>query len=235
MRDVSTMVDNEGGPMCVTCRHFEKQATIIDKGPGIPDKETGEPNTYICDVCGKLFIHQTTYKRHIRSHEIATGEITKREKKWKCNKCEKAFGSEGNLREHVQQVHLKKPGEFMCHLCPKSFTRSTRLEGHLNTHYGIKPYTCKSCRTAYFAKSTLIEHQKKCEGGMIVRYKCQLCSDKFGSQKELKNHRSLERANVFCTTPCGRKIRWKGSLKRHTLTCPKCKDIDTANKIISSI
>ncbi|XP_053407625.1 zinc finger protein 14-like [Mercenaria mercenaria] len=218
---------------CVTCKHFEKQALILDKGPGIPDKEADEPNVYICDVCGKQFINQNTYKKHVRSHELATKAKTERERKWKCNDCEKVFGSEGNLREHVRQVHLKKPGEFMCHLCPKSYTRATRLEGHLNSHYGIKPYSCKSCRTPFHGKSTLIEHQKKCEGGVTVRFKCQFCLEYFGSQTELKQHRMQEHANVFCFAPCGKKIRWKSSLKKHTATCGNCKDIGTANCLIS--
>jgi KRAB domain-containing zinc finger protein len=208
---------------------------IIEEGPGIADKATGEPNTYVCDICGKQFIHQTTYKRHVRSHEMAASGKIEREKKWKCNECEKVFGSEGNLKEHVHQVHLKKPGEYMCHLCPKSYTRVTRLEGHLNTHYGIKPYTCKSCSTAFYAKSSLIEHQKKCEGGMIVRHRCQICSERFGSQMELKQHRTLEHANVFCSAPCGRKIKWKSSLKKHKSTCAKCQDIDVANIMISGV
>lgn len=217
---------------CVTCQHFEEQALILEKGPGIPDKGADEPNVFICDVCGKQFIHQNTYKRHLQSHDLPKSTKTVQERKWNCSHCGKMFGSESNLKEHVNQVHLRKPGEFMCHLCPKSYTRAGRLQAHLNTHYGIRPYSCRSCLTAFYGKASLIEHQKKCEGGVTVRFKCQLCQGYFNSQVELKNHRTRQHADVFVVSPCGKRIRWKSSLKKHTATCAKCKDIETAKDMV---
>lgn len=216
---------------CATCQHFEKQAVILENGPGISDDEQDELNIYICDVCGKQFMQRYAYRRHLRSHDTSVACSTEeRERKWKCNDCEKTFGSEGNLKEHISHVHLRQPGEFMCHLCPKTYTRTARLEAHLNCHYGIKPYSCKSCSINFFGKGSLREHQKKCAGGAIVRFKCQVCLVYFGSQTELILHRRDEHANAYCTTPCGKRMRWKSSIKKHIVHCDKCKDIGIANK-----
>ncbi|XP_045509110.1 zinc finger protein 235-like isoform X3 [Colias croceus] len=57
--------------------------------------------SYECPVCGKHFAFYNNRRRHMFIH---TGL-----KPFKCDTCGKAFTTSGELRAHVEHVHLKKP------------------------------------------------------------------------------------------------------------------------------
>ena len=53
---------------------------------------------FVCKVCGKGFGRKKEFKEHMNIH---TGE-----RPYKCEHCEKAYSSSGNLRMHRRTVHL---------------------------------------------------------------------------------------------------------------------------------
>ena len=61
---------------------------------------------------------------HIRIHNG--------DKPYKCDDCDKAFGSSGNLRSH-KKTH--NPGEsYPCPECLKTFTNVRYLQAHIDRH-----------------------------------------------------------------------------------------------------
>ena len=51
-------------------------------------------------------------------------------RKYRCEKCDKAFSQLGNLKKHISCVHegMKK---FRCHICDKSFGQLGSLKAHV--------------------------------------------------------------------------------------------------------
>ena len=59
-----------------------------------------------CEVCGKSFFSKRDIKQHIKSHTMP----------YKCDKCDKIFGSKPALNEHWQLIHdgIKHECRFNC-------------------------------------------------------------------------------------------------------------------------
>jgi uncharacterized C2H2 Zn-finger protein len=66
---------------------------------------------------------------------------------FQCNHvhCDKAFGTKGNLKRHLNAVHLEKK-EFKCDHCDMVFAQKAHLADHVNRiHKNIKSYSCELC------------------------------------------------------------------------------------------
>ena len=76
-----------------------------------------------------------------------------------CNVCGKPFTKEMHLRTHIRVVH-KKQFKFNCTLCEKGFVSKPDMEGHMNTHRGIRPYACHYCASAFSYRKHLTAHMR---------------------------------------------------------------------------
>lgn len=50
--------------------------------------------------------------------------------------------------------------KFTCHICKKNFTRNVSLKGHLDSHSGLRPFSCPECGKAFTRKNDMVRHQK---------------------------------------------------------------------------
>ena len=74
-----------------------------------------------------------------RHHEV--------KKDFKCQICDKAFGTNGELKKHVSTVHEGKR-DFQCQLCDKAFRTNGALKKHVtNVHEGKKDFKCQIWRS----------------------------------------------------------------------------------------
>ena len=89
-----------------------------------------------CKKCKTFF----TSKAQQEEHDLVVHD---KEKKNKCNICEKSFG---HLKSHVKTVHGNNE-RFQCNLCEKSFAVVGTLKRHITTvHEKIKDYVkCNIC------------------------------------------------------------------------------------------
>ena len=98
-------------------------------------------NLLNCKVCGKIFTKHSMIK-HMRMHQNPLA----------CSYpfCETEFGSERELKEHIELYHpLTKPkGEtFQCQDCPKSYLSEKELSDHRLVQKGlIKPQLSRVTR-----------------------------------------------------------------------------------------
>lgn len=77
-----------------------------------------------CKVCGKEFLHLSSFKNHVRIH---TGS-----RPYACTFCDKKFSLSYNCRVH-ERIHTGyRP--FVCKVCNKGFNRSTHLRRHEQCH-----------------------------------------------------------------------------------------------------
>uniref|UniRef100_A0A8C6WQ08 C2H2-type domain-containing protein n=1 Tax=Neogobius melanostomus TaxID=47308 RepID=A0A8C6WQ08_9GOBI len=110
-------------------------------------RHTGErPYELPCDECGEVF-YTPGDCTHVRTH---TGE-----KPYRCQSCDYACSSHGNLRRHQrthaeQRKHKKSTGK-----------RSMNLKRHMLRHTGHKPYECDACSYTTGHWDNYKRHQRK--------------------------------------------------------------------------
>ncbi|KAM7369517.1 hypothetical protein PAMP_010836 [Pampus punctatissimus] len=184
-----------------------------------------EPDSTMCDVCGKVMKNKSSLARHSFIH---TGE-----KPYACHLCELRFNRRDNLQHHLTRLHpngvakLEKQREeqtWLCAVCGKTFSCRSRLKTHEVIHSGVKPYRCDLCPKAYMRTNDLEHHKKIIHvdgGGELQRsgsLLCDHCGKEFRCRSQLAVHfqtHTGERPHL-CDI-CGRKFGRQYQLKRHKI------------------
>jgi hypothetical protein len=145
----------------------------------------------------------------------------------------------------MPKTYVRDQGEFPCPECPYVAKRKYRLDEHLRSHTGDKPFACDSCEFKCASESSLARHQlthaprdtHKCPhcdytSGLKANltahirshtgarpFKCDQCDAAFGHAHHLKEHalkHSGERP--FKCAQCDYATNRKASLASHMLT-----------------
>ncbi|XP_056401161.1 zinc finger protein 770-like isoform X4 [Hyla sarda] len=77
----------------------------------------------------------------------------------RCDFCSKMFPTRSKLERHLMTHTGQRP--FACALCGKAFRQKTHLKIHLLTHSEEKPFECSQCPKAFKMLEKLVKHQKK--------------------------------------------------------------------------
>ncbi|XP_044032122.1 zinc finger protein 436-like [Siniperca chuatsi] len=184
-----------------------------------------EPDSTMCDVCGKVMKNKSSLARHSFIH---TGK-----KPFACHLCDLRFNRRDNLQHHLSRLHpngvakLEKQREvqaWLCAVCGKTFSCRSRLKTHEVIHSGVKPYRCDLCPKAYMRTNDL-EHHKKivhADGAADPQPSssllCDFCGKEFKCRSQLAVHfqtHTGERPHL-CDI-CGRKFGRQYQLKRHKI------------------
>ncbi|XP_008194449.1 zinc finger protein 33B [Tribolium castaneum] len=119
---------------------------------------TGERN-FLCHLCDRKCINRSVLKRHIESHSIV--------KSFKCNLCLQGYKYQKSLDIHMMKIHgigdVKIPErikKYFCSICPKSYFANNKLQKHIRTHTGERPFHCPACDKCFIDKSYIKQHLK---------------------------------------------------------------------------
>lgn len=152
--------------------------------------------SYLCDKCGKSYLHKNTYDYHMALHEAKEGmslvcmictakyetkddlikhtlthnrykSLVDTPKKHACPMCNRMFGTNKDVKRHMV-VHTKEKC-FLCELCPQTFGRKDHLHRHYKTNH-----------------SKEAKKEKAVEGEQV--FSCQHCPEMFQKKKLLTNH-----------------------------------------------
>lgn len=148
---------------------------IAKHGGGRPEQ------IFTCQICKKKFKGSSSYKYHMRTHELPL-EVRK---KFKCEDCNAAFIRKPALVKHVKR-HQGEFEEFECHLCGKKLITAHGLVLHLVVHSGEKNHVCEFCGKAFAAAGTLKVHIRSHTGEKP--YLCKFCHKRFTQRSSLKMH-----------------------------------------------
>ncbi|XP_013889097.1 zinc finger protein 436 [Austrofundulus limnaeus] len=183
-----------------------------------------EPDSTVCDVCGKVMKNKSSLARHSFIH---TGK-----KPFSCHLCELRFNRRDNLQYHLTHLHpdgvgrreKRRSAAWLCAVCGKTFSCRSRLKTHEVIHSGVKPHRCHLCPKAYMRLNDL-EHHKKvvhesggAEPQQPASLLCDLCGKEFKCRSQLVIHfqtHTGERPHL-CDI-CGRKFARQYQLKRHKI------------------
>ncbi|KAK9876007.1 hypothetical protein WA026_011123 [Henosepilachna vigintioctopunctata] len=119
---------------------------------------TGEKN-FLCHLCDKKCISRSALTRHIDSHSNIQS--------FKCTICNSGYKYQKSLLIHMLKNHgigdIKLPErvkKYFCHVCPRSYYVNSKLQKHLRTHTGDKPFKCPNCDKCFIDKSYVKQHMK---------------------------------------------------------------------------
>ncbi|XP_068177190.1 zinc finger protein 721-like [Antennarius striatus] len=86
-----------------------------------------------------------------------------------------------------QSENEKPPSLHSCSVCGKDFPYASKLQRHLRTHSGERPFPCTMCEKRFPEKGLLMIHERVHTGEKP--FPCTFCEKRFASQGELRLHR----------------------------------------------
>ena len=104
--------------------------------------------------------------------------------RYPCPHCSAAFRFPSKLERHLQSHTGERP--FYCTQCNATFSCQSNLGTHERTHSGEKPFLCPHCDSAFSRSSNLKLHLRVHTGERP--FPCTRCSSAFKSSTELKRH-----------------------------------------------
>uniref|UniRef100_A0AC35U428 C2H2-type domain-containing protein n=1 Tax=Rhabditophanes sp. KR3021 TaxID=114890 RepID=A0AC35U428_9BILA len=93
-----------------------------------------------------------------------------------------------NCVSNGSQPRGEKPRIHVCHICQKTYGKTSHLRAHLRGHDGIKPFACDwvNCNKKFTRSDELQRHRRIHEG--IKKFVCQICEKKFIRSDHLSKH-----------------------------------------------
>ena len=163
-----------------------------------------------CSTCGKEFTKRLAFRKHVKIHWEKGRGIN-----YKCDKCDKAYSSQGALINH-RVVHEKGKSSFKCDECDRVYSNKLSLYKHVHDHHKqTRLYPCSQCDRVFHQKYLLRDHVKTHSG--LREWQCDLCEKAFYTKGNLLVHRRgvHTESGPFLCDLCGATFKSKGSLRAH--------------------
>lgn len=202
---VTSKWDKPSYYICNFCRKpFDTQEAVEDHLDQCRsrEKDANEKEVYECPECKELFSTFSGLGEHMSKHQnklivlegggglnrLSSGD-------YKCNICQKAVSTKGNLQKH-QIIHLGiKP--YKCNFCEKFFTLKGNRDKHELTHTDSRPHKCQICEKRFTLKGNLQQHILTHSDFKF--FQCYLCNKEFTLKGNLDKH--IKRHANGMTTP----------------------------------
>ncbi|XP_023217486.1 zinc finger protein 429-like [Centruroides sculpturatus] len=135
-------------------------------------------------------------------------------KKHECTECKRTFSTKSRLDTHLNTHTGEKP--FLCDICGKNFSQSGNLTMHKRIHSEERPFKCnhKDCKYAAKTKFSLLSHVKRLHPHAIA-------SDiiTIPGKKAEKDHKCDK---------CGKNFLWLSHLTLHLISHEKIRPFSCA-------
>ncbi|XP_050717886.1 zinc finger protein 184-like [Eriocheir sinensis] len=213
----SIQITTVGETVSVPPKASFSEPTLFRKKRGAKKKAK-----WLCDLCGKGFLHKGRYLLHNRLHKEVILQ---------CDTCKDRFSTREDINIH--QLNTQHTGlgiievekednqvEFKCPHCPtRTFVTQEGYNNHVSSmHEGVKPYACGTCGKRFAYQHSLRNHYALHEPPKEEReYPCPTCGKVFTHPSSLIYHRDSSHNNgrVFVCHLCGSTFKHKQLLQRH--------------------
>ncbi|XP_044742579.1 gastrula zinc finger protein XlCGF57.1-like [Chrysoperla carnea] len=159
-----------------------------------------------CNICKKEISTRTTLLRHMEIHD------KNRSFKYYCDKCNKGFYAQENLKKH-QLRHMGKT-KFQCDRCEKRFYVLSALGVHYKSSHKAKPITCPECPQQFYHPLQIEQHHAQTH--VEKKFVCEDCGKIFPTKNRLTKHKVFHsEARPHVCTFCTRSFKQKSDLTAH--------------------
>ena len=150
--------------------------------------------------------------------------------KFRCDKCDKIFFSNTNLKRHTQSVH--EGVKFPCKQCPEVYSFQCALRRHMKNYHGglvdqpmdirdfspdVTKFQCDKCDKIFCSKSSLKRHTQSVHEG--VKFPCKQCPAIYNYNDDLRKHMKNYHGGLgglrFPCSECPKVYSYQFELRRH--------------------
>lgn len=165
-----------------------------------------------CKFCNKSFRYELTMDNHMLAvHKNLLTYIS-------CDLCNKKCLSEEKLTIHKSFKCPKRIKQtFKCDTCGFTARARRQFECHLQSHAGIKEFTCEICAKKLSTKSSLNSHYQTVHT-TDTPFKCNNCDKCFKTQAQMRLHQKTkhDKPKFHCEI-CNRSFQRSSYFKTHAV------------------
>ncbi|EZA61757.1 hypothetical protein DMN91_004497 [Ooceraea biroi] len=207
--EYKVVLRDESTYSCLLCPDDETKVTGDAKTIIAHMKSVHDARLYICDVCGQDFRKRNELSSHLDDH------VAKEEGDFQCEICNRIFGNLRLFRIH-KRIHYPQVKSWSCETCGKKYSSKNLLEGHTNTHTGVRPYVCEICGKNFTSKYTYKAHVKTHEVRPRL-FECTQCNKTFLRQQNLNQHERTHGLREYVCHQCGKTFGSLHNLEAHNI------------------
>jgi len=151
--------------------------------PVMANEEDEGGGTHACGTCQVAFSTAAKLKYHKMTKHGAWRQSLA------CADCGRTYTSTSNLKRHQARVHTDARSRtklaHVCSVCGHVSQDKFHLDVHQRKHSGQRPFECDKCPAAFYKKSDLKVHARRCVG---PKHTCPSCQRKFVFRRQYEEH-----------------------------------------------
>ncbi|XP_045781757.1 zinc finger and BTB domain-containing protein 49-like isoform X18 [Maniola jurtina] len=167
-------------------------------------------DSYVCNVCEKVYASQPLVSQHYRFVHLK-----RRPKNRKCPYCPQKIPTH-QRRKHLEEKHsITAP---TCGVCDRKFRYPCELDQHQKkVHLGERRVVCEICDKRFFDDIGLRLHMSI--HSVERRFSCGVCEKQFRWENNLKEHLRIHAGDRrYGCLVCGKAFVQRSTLKKHEMT-----------------